>query len=155
MASWLLQLRPRSPASGSGIRRGSPSVTSANIGGCPIYPLDNARNTRIDTLALRAGSTQKNTLIQAFDGNYPNLDPDFGENPGYGITVVLAGQPGVPITYTDAGDERAIPARCPSASGAARVPARQPDFRSGVMRHQRSDDDPGTDGNDTSLLRGP
>jgi len=80
-------------------------TNSPTIGGCSIYPADNAWNMRVDTLALRAGSAATIAKIQAVGGD--NLHPDFGENPEYGIpfVVVAADQPLVPITYTEAGDE--------------------------------------------------
>src|SRR5262245_54624817 len=53
----------------------------SNIGGCPVFPLDNPWNTRVDTLPLRARSAQTIAKIQSIGSD--NLHPDFGENPDY------------------------------------------------------------------------
>lgn len=69
------------------------------VGGCTIFPPDNAWNTRVDALPLRAGSAATIAKIQSVGGDF--LHPDFGENPDYGIpfVVVPASQPLVPVVY--------------------------------------------------------
>ncbi len=76
-----------------------------SLGGCPMYPADNAWNQDISQFPLHPRSTQIIAQIQA-DG-LDDLHPDFGENPNYGIpyVVVPATQALVPITYTAYGDE--------------------------------------------------
>src|SRR3954447_8101311 len=96
----------------------------SNIGGCPMFPVDNAWNTPVDNLPVRARSAETIAKIQSVGGD--NLHPDFGENPDYGIpfVVVPADQPLVPITYTAYGDESdpgpfPIPADAPVEGGSA------------------------------------
>ena len=76
-----------------------------NIGGCQIFPDDNAWNRRIDAAPLRADSGAIIAKIQSIGGD--RLHPDFGENPDYGIpfVVVPPSQPEVPISYVAYGDE--------------------------------------------------
>lgn len=75
------------------------------IGGCDVFPANNAWNTPIDTAPRHSRSGAIIATINANGGT--RLHPDFGENPLYGIpyVVVPAGQPQVPITYTAYGDE--------------------------------------------------
>ena len=91
----------------------SPLATGPTLGGCAIFPADNAWNTRIDTAPLRAGSAQTIATIQAIGAH--NLHPDFGENPSYGIpfTVVPASQPLVPITFLNGGAAESDPGPYP------------------------------------------
>jgi hypothetical protein len=76
-----------------------------SLGGCPMFPADNAWNQDVSQLPLHPRSAAMIAQIQADGGDY--LHPDFGENPDYGIpyVVVPASQPLVPITYTAYGDE--------------------------------------------------
>ena len=76
-----------------------------SLGGCPMFPADNAWNQDVSQLPLHPRSAAMIARIQADGGDY--LHPDFGENPDYGIpyVVVPASQPLVPITYTAYGDE--------------------------------------------------
>jgi hypothetical protein len=75
------------------------------IGGCRVFPADNAWNTEVASAPLHPLSAQIINHIQAVGPD--NLHPDFGENPDYGIPflVVPASQPPVQITYTAYGDE--------------------------------------------------
>lgn len=75
------------------------------VGGCPVFPADNAWNTPVAAAPLHPDSDAIIATIQANGGD--NLHPDFGENPEYGIpyVVVPADQPRVPITYDAYGDE--------------------------------------------------
>jgi hypothetical protein len=81
------------------------SPPGPSLGGCPMFPADNAWNKDISQSPLHPRSAQIIAQIQA-DG-LDVLHPDFGENPAYGIpyAVVPATQPLVPITYTAYGDE--------------------------------------------------
>ncbi|MGH9132915.1 MAG: hypothetical protein ACRDZZ_03200 [Ilumatobacteraceae bacterium] len=76
-----------------------------SLGGCSVFPADNAWNQDVSELPLHPRSSSIIARIQGDGGDY--LHPDFGENPDYGIpyVVVPAAQPLVPITYTDYGDE--------------------------------------------------
>ena len=78
---------------------------SPNVGGCRVFPADNAWNQDISQAPLHANSAAIISSIQSNGGT--RLHPDFGENPDYGIpfVVVPGGQPLVPITYTAYGDE--------------------------------------------------
>lgn len=84
---------------------GAGPVGGPEIGGCAVFPADNAWNQRVDGAPLRADSAAIIARIQSIGGDF--LHPDFGENPNYGIpyVVVPADQPEVPITYTAYGDE--------------------------------------------------
>ena len=81
------------------------SPSGPSLGGCPMFPADNAWNRDISQTPLHPRSAQIITRILADGGDY--LHPDFGENPDYGIpyVVVPASQALVPITYTAYGDE--------------------------------------------------
>ncbi len=76
-----------------------------HLGGCPMFPPDNAWNQDITSLPLHPSSQQIITHIQSIGGQ--KLHPDFGETPTYGIpfVVVPANQPLVPITYNAYGSE--------------------------------------------------
>lgn len=76
-----------------------------SVGGCHVFPVDNAWNRRVDADPLRADSDAIIATIQANGGT--RLHPDFGENPDYGIPYVVVGadQPEVPIDYRAYGDE--------------------------------------------------
>jgi hypothetical protein len=80
-------------------------MPSPNVGGCPIFPADNAWNQDISQAELHPNSAAIISTIQSTGGT--RLHPDFGENPNYGIPVVVVpgSQPQVPITYTAYGDE--------------------------------------------------
>lgn len=82
-----------------------PPAGPPRIGGCDVFPADNAWNTRIDAAPRHPNSAAIVARIQSFGGTH--LHPDFGENPLYGIpyTVVPADQPVVPVTYLAYGDE--------------------------------------------------
>lgn len=85
-------------------RRPRPA-TGPTVGGCPVFPADNAWNKDVSTLPLHPRSDQIIARIQSIGAD--NLHPDFGENPNYGIpyVVVDADQAEVPITYDAYGDE--------------------------------------------------
>ena len=54
-----------------------------SVGGCHVFPADNAWNRRVDTDPLRADSDAIIATIQANGGT--RLHPDFGENPDYPV----------------------------------------------------------------------
>jgi hypothetical protein len=78
-----------------------PTATGTTLGGCPVFPADNAWNTDISQAPVRAGSA---ATIAHFGGN---LHPDFGSNPSYGIPFVIvpADQAPVPVTFDAYGDQ--------------------------------------------------
>ena len=95
-----------------------------SIGGCAIFPRDNAWNRRVDGDPLRADSAAIVSAIQSSGGT--RLHPDFGENPNYGIPYVVVGpgQATVPVDYRAYGDESdpgpfPIPLDAPVEGGAA------------------------------------
>ena len=75
------------------------------VGGCAVFPTDNAWNQEISQAPLHPNSDGIIATIQGNGGT--RLHPDFGENPNYGIpfVVVPGDQPLVPIAYTAYGDE--------------------------------------------------
>jgi hypothetical protein len=75
------------------------------VGGCAVFPADNAWNTPVDTLPQHARSAQIVSTIQANGGDF--LHPDFGENPAYGIPYVVVphGTSRHPVEYDAYGDE--------------------------------------------------
>ncbi len=75
------------------------------VGGCSVFPTDNALNHEISQAPLHPNSAAIIATIQGSGGT--RLHPDFGENPNYGIPFVIVpgDQPLVPITYTAYGDE--------------------------------------------------
>lgn len=85
--------------------RGALPVAGPTVGGCEVFPADNAWNSPIADAPLHRDSAAIIARIQSSGGT--RLHPDFGENPLYGIPfeVVPASQPTVPITYTAYGDE--------------------------------------------------
>ncbi len=75
------------------------------VGGCDVFPADNAWNRDVSADPLRADSEAIIATIQSNGGT--RLHPDFGENPDYGIpfVVVPPDQPLVPVDYVAYGDE--------------------------------------------------
>jgi hypothetical protein len=79
----------------------TPPAGVAAIGGCPVFPPDNAWNEDISGLPVDANSA--NYMAHMHAGT-TNLHPDFGSNPTYGIPYVTVHgntQPFVPITFTE------------------------------------------------------
>jgi hypothetical protein len=72
-------------------------------GGCPILPANNQLNRDISHAPL----DPRSAAYVASIGLGGHLHPDFGTNPSYGIpyTVVAPGQPKVPITFAEFGEE--------------------------------------------------
>jgi hypothetical protein len=75
------------------------------VGGCAVFPADNAWNRDISRAPLRDDSDAIIAAIQSRGGT--RLHPDFGENPDHGIpfAIVPSGQPLVDVTYVAYGDE--------------------------------------------------
>lgn len=75
------------------------------VGGCEVFPADNPWNRDISRDPVDPLSDRYIANIQSHGD--PNLHPDFGANPDYGIpyVVVPAAQPRVPIRFTEYGDE--------------------------------------------------
>ena len=85
------------------------TVTSEGVptvGGCQIFPADNAWNTNISNYPVDPNSANYiNAILNDGSGN-TNLHPDFGEDPTYGIpfTIVPSAQPLVPMSFTYASE---------------------------------------------------
>ncbi len=83
---------------------GTPGGTST-VGGCTVFPDDNAWNRRVDTVPAHPNSA---ALIRSI-GAERTLHADFGSGRygdyGIPVTVVPADQKPVPITFTAYGDE--------------------------------------------------
>jgi hypothetical protein len=75
------------------------------IGGCPVFPADNAWNRDISQLPRHPNSDAYIASINAGGNSF--LHADFGSNPDYGIPymVVPETQPLVPVIFTAYGDE--------------------------------------------------
>lgn len=91
------------------------------IGGCPVFPADNAWNRDISQEPVDANSADYIAYILR---SRTYLHADFGSNPDYGIpfVVVPATQPAVPITFDAYADESdpgpyPIPADAPIEAG--------------------------------------
>jgi hypothetical protein len=115
-------LTPTIPAPGGS---GGGSVTSGpSLGGCPMFPADNAWNTSVSSLAVRSDSS---TLVRNIStSGHTNLHPDFGGAGAYGIPfkIVPSTEPKVGINYTAYGDESdpgpfPIPGNAPVEGGTA------------------------------------
>jgi hypothetical protein len=92
------------------------------IGGCDVFPSDNAWNQ--DVSALPVDSRSANYIASINAGGKTLLHPDFGSDPTYGIPfmVVPASQPLVPINFVEYGSESdpgpyPIPASAPVEAG--------------------------------------
>ncbi|MGH7687472.1 MAG: hypothetical protein ACREN2_11740 [Candidatus Dormibacteria bacterium] len=108
---------PPDPASAFGL-------TATTMGGCTIFPADNAWNQDVSGLSLDPSSA---AYVASINSTRQYVHPDFGSDPTYGIpyTVVPGSQPSVPITFTAYGDESdpgpyPIPTNAPVESGSDR-----------------------------------
>jgi hypothetical protein len=114
---------PTVPAPG-GSAGGTTPTTGPSLGGCPMFPADNAWNQKVSSLAVRSDSS---TLIANITtGGHTNLHPDFGGAGAYGIPfqIVPSTQPKVPISYTAYGSESdpgpfPIPGNAPIEGGSS------------------------------------
>jgi hypothetical protein len=71
-------------SSGGGTGSGS---TSPTVGGCQVFPTDNAWNTDISKKAV---STRSASYVAEINGSGASaLHPDFGSNPSYGIPYTV------------------------------------------------------------------
>ncbi len=75
-----------------------------NIGGCLVFPSDNAWNTDISRYPIHPMSS---AWVASVNAGRRTLHPDTGSNPEYGIPFVVVGatQPMVNVRYTEYGDE--------------------------------------------------
>ena len=116
---------PRPPL-GGGSGGATPAVTSPpKVGGCQVFPSNNAWNQNVSTLPVRSDSATLVRRISATGGR-TMLHPDFGGGGAYGIPfkVVPATQPRVPIHYTAYGSESdpgpfPIPGNAPVEGGSS------------------------------------
>lgn len=95
------------------------------LGGCPMFPADNPWNRDVSNDPVDPNSAAYIQSISA--SGRPNLHPDFGSNPDYGIpyVVVPADQPMVPVEFVSWPDESdpgpyPIPADAPIEAGGDR-----------------------------------
>jgi len=74
------------------------------LGGCSVFPPDNAWNQDVSSLPVDPNSA---AYIARIDSFRQFLHPDFGSDPSYGIpyVVVPGSQPFVPITFNAYGSE--------------------------------------------------
>ena len=104
---------PTTPPAGNG--------RAPNVGGCQVFPSDNAWNTDVSAYPVDPNSA---AYLASMNASTTFLHPDFGSNPTYGIpyTTVPGSQPFVPITFTAYGSESdpgpyPIPANAPVEGG--------------------------------------
>ena len=105
-------------------RGGAATPAPPTVGGCRVFPADNAWNTPVDTLPVRRDSA---TLVAHISTTgHTNLHADFGGNGAYGIPylVVPSTEPARAIHYTAYGDESdpgpfPIPPTAPVEGGSA------------------------------------
>jgi hypothetical protein len=95
---------------GAGGSAGTSAGESPLIGGCAIYPADNAWNTRIDDTTAFPTDPNSAAILQNISDHATRdsehyLHADFGSDFGIPYTVVEASQATVPITINDAPDE--------------------------------------------------
>ncbi len=99
-------------------------ASGPTVGGCQVFPTDNAWNRKVDTLAVRGDSS---TLVANISSSgKTNLHADFGGGGAYGIPfmVVPSTEPLRRINYTAYGDESdpgpfPIPPNAPIEGGSA------------------------------------
>lgn len=80
------------------------SAAGPTLGGCPVFPADNAWNQDISNAPVDAHS---GAYVARIDSFRQYLHADFGSDPTYGIPYVIVNgsQPFVPITFTAYGSE--------------------------------------------------
>jgi len=87
---------------------GAPARTgdqNGSLGGCPVFPSDNAWNTDVSAAPTHPNSAAYIAQILADGGDF--LHADFGGGGAYGIPYVTvpASEPKVPVTFVDWPDE--------------------------------------------------
>jgi hypothetical protein len=97
------------------------------LGGCPIFPADNAWNMRIDDPAAFPVDPASDAILARINSEAQSsaqhfLHPDFGSDFGIPYVVVPSTQSAVPVTFTDFGSESdpgpyPIPANAPIEAG--------------------------------------
>jgi hypothetical protein len=99
----LLTARPGWGPPGGGGGGGGGGSASPQVGGCGLFPPDNAWNQRVDSLPVHSNSAAFVSNI----GTNRNLHPDFGGDGEYGIPfiVVPSNEPRRTIRFTAYGDE--------------------------------------------------
>lgn len=104
------------PTSSAGAATAGPTV-----GGCAVFPADNAWNQPITSLPVHPDSS---SWLASVDAGSAPLHPDFGSDPSIGLpfAVVPAGQAGVKVRFDESPEESdggkyPIPARVPIEAG--------------------------------------
>lgn len=94
---------PSRPPTSTDSAPGGSSATQ--LGGCAVFPADNAWNQDISRLAVRAESARWLRSVNGAKGE--SLHPDFGADPGYGIPylIVPAAQRPMPVHFDEYPDE--------------------------------------------------
>ena len=100
-------------------------ASTTMLGGCPVFPSDNAWNTDISSAPVHPNSAAYIANIGL--GGSGKLHADFGGGGEYGIPymIVPPSQPPVPVEFTDYGDESdpgpyPIPLNAPIEGGSDR-----------------------------------
>jgi hypothetical protein len=93
----------------------APAAQSPALGGCPIFPIDNAWNAPVDALPVDPNSA---AYIANINTNKTTLHPDFssvaGGNYGIPFNIVPQGQAKVPIAFGYADESDAGPYPIPA-----------------------------------------
>lgn len=91
----------------------SPQANYAQLGGCRIFPADNAWNEDVSQLPVDPNSA---TYMASMNAATTNLHPDFGSDPTYGIPYVIvpSTQAQVPVSFDYASESDPGPYPVPS-----------------------------------------
>jgi hypothetical protein len=89
----------------------SPSAPSTNLGGCSLFPANNAWNATVNTLPLDARSNAYVSSIGAGTGLHPDFGAGLYQGAPIGIpfVVVPASQPGVSVSFEYADESDLLP----------------------------------------------
>ena len=71
-----------------------------SINGCPIFPVNNYWNTRVDNLPVHPSSSSWVASIGSLTRLHPDWSNDLSNGFGFNIDLVTGNQPQVPITFT-------------------------------------------------------
>jgi hypothetical protein len=90
-----------------------PSGNCAQLGGCRIFPADNAWNADVSQLPIDPNSA---TYMASMNASTTHLHQDFGSDPTFGIpyAVVLSSQPLIPVSFDYASESDPGPYPIPS-----------------------------------------
>jgi hypothetical protein len=82
-----------------------PAWAAGTYAGCPLFPVDNYWNTRVDHLPVHESSAAWVASIGASTGLHPDWSNDLADGFGFTPVAVPSSQPGVPIFFSSAQGE--------------------------------------------------